>query len=79
MVGTNSMGSADYEQEGMLMNRFLIIILSYEPLHEAQWHIVKMGLVERIVQVSVRCRAAGREYMAPNMEILHHKYTARRT
>lgn len=33
--------SVDYEQRATLMNCFLVIILSYELLHEAQWHIIK--------------------------------------
>lgn len=41
------MESADYEKESMLMNCFFVIILSYDQLHEAQWHIIKMCQVEK--------------------------------
>lgn len=50
------MGLTDYEQEGMLMNHFLVIILS-ELLHEAQRQIIKMGLAEKIAGATYKvCR-----------------------
>lgn len=36
-------------QVGLLMNRFLVIILPYGLFYEAQQHIIKIGRVERIV------------------------------
>lgn len=32
------------------MNRMVRYEPFYELLHEAQWHLIKIGLVERIVQ-----------------------------
>lgn len=42
----------DYEQKGMVWNHFLVIILSYELLHEAQSKIIKMCQAVKIVQAS---------------------------